>query len=289
MARPFWKGYLKFSLVTIPVRLYPAINAAATIKFHQLHRECQTRVQHRKWCPTCAREVSADEIVRGYEFERGRYVALEEKEIKRVRPESTHTINLTQFVDASSIDPILVDQPYFLAPDGKPSGETFAVLREALEGKAGIGSVTLHGRERLAVVAPRDKGFVLFTLRHEQEIRDIGDSPELEDADARVPGEALQLAKKVIGRIAPRINFAKYHDTYEEALREMIDARIAGEEIVTGPVRQRATPVVNLMDALRKSLAEAGTKRQVAKGSRKPAARRTRVVRFPERRRARPA
>ena len=154
--------------------------------------------------------------------------------------------------------------PYFLAPDGKPSGETFAVLREALEGKAGIGSVTLHGRERLAAVAPRDKGFVVFTLRHEEEIRDIGDIPELEDADARVPGDALQLAKRVIGRIAPSIDFARYHDTYEEALRKMIDARLAGEEVVTGPVKPRATPVVNLMDALRKSLAEAGPKRRAA-------------------------
>src|SRR6187431_2962310 len=173
MARPFWKGYLKFSLVTIPVRLYPAINAAATIKFHQLHRVCQTRVQYRKWCPTCDREVNADEIVRGYEFERGRYVALEEKEIKRVRPESTHTINLAQFVEASAIDPILIDQPYFLAPDGKPAGETFAVLREALKGNAAIGSGTLHGRERLAAVEPREQGFVVFTLRHEEEIREI--------------------------------------------------------------------------------------------------------------------
>jgi len=286
MARPFWKGYLKFSLVTIPVRLYPAINAAATIRFHQLHRECQTRVQHRKWCPTCDREVGADEIVRGYEFERGRYVALEEKDIRRVRPESTHTINLTQFVEAPAIDPILIDQPYFLAPDGKPAGETFAVLREALKGNAAIGSVTLHGRERLAAVMPREKGFVVFTLRHEEEIRDVEDIPELDDAAVHVPGDALQLAKKVIGRIAPRVNFAKYHDTYEEALREMIDARIAGEDIVTAPARPRATPVVNLMDALRKSLAEAGPKRKAIKGSRKPAARRTRVVRFPERRRA---
>jgi len=286
MARPFWKGYLKFSLVTIPVRLYPAINAAATVRFHQLHRECQTRVQHRKWCPTCGRDVGADEIVRGFEFERGRYVALEEKEIQRVRPESTHTINLTQFVPAGAIDPILIDQPYFLAPDGKPAGETFAVLREALKGTAAIGSVTLHGRERLAAVEPRQMGFVVFTLRHEEEVRDIAKIPELGDAAGHVPADALQLAKKVIGRIAPRINFSKYHDTYEEALRDMIDARIAGKEIVTAPGKPRATPVVNLMDALRKSLAEAPRKERAAKGSRKPAARRTRVVRFPERRRA---
>jgi DNA end-binding protein Ku len=286
MARPFWKGYLKFSLVTIPIRLYPAINTAATIKFHQLHRECQTRIQYRKWCPTCDREVTADEIVRGYEFERGRYVALEEKEIQRVRPESTHTINLTQFVDGSAIDPILIDQPYFLAPDGKAAGETFAVVREALKGKAAIGSVTLHGRERLAAVEPREKGFVLFTLRHEEEVRDIGKIPELADAAAHVPPDALQLAKQVIGRIAPRINFAKYHDTYEEALREMIDARIAGEDIVTAAAKPRATPVVNLMDALRKSLAEAVPKRRPAKSGRKPSTRKTRVVRFPERRHA---
>src|SRR5262245_39706237 len=112
MARSLWKGLLRFSLVTVPVAVYPAGHAGPTVHFNQLHRKCQTRIQYKKWCPTCKREVALDEIVKGYEFERGRYVALEEKEIARVRPESTHTINLSQFVEASAIDPILFDQPY---------------------------------------------------------------------------------------------------------------------------------------------------------------------------------
>jgi DNA end-binding protein Ku len=285
MARPLWKGYLRFSLVTVAVRLYPAIDPAATVKFHQLHRECQTRIQHKKWCPTCNREVGLDEVVRGYEFERGRYVALEEKEIARVRPESTHTIHLSQFVEAAAIDPMLIDQPYFLVPDGKPSGETFAVLREALKGKAGVGTVTLHGRERLAAVEPRGKGFVVFTLRHEEEVREIDRIPELDDAARNVPADALQLARKVIGRTGSRIDFAKYHDTYEEALQEMIKAKIAGEEVVTPPSKERKAPVVNLMEALRKSLAQAASRPTAAKAGRKRTARKA-VVKFPERRRA---
>src|SRR5688572_14301220 len=118
-ARALWKGHLRLSLVTIPIQVFPATNPAATIHFHQIHRECQTRIQHRKWCPQCDREVTKDEIVKGYEFERGRYVALEEEEIEKVRPESTRVIALAQFTEADAIDPIFIDTPYFIGPDGK--------------------------------------------------------------------------------------------------------------------------------------------------------------------------
>jgi len=279
--RPLWKGHLRLSLVTVPVRVYPATNAAATVSFHQLHNKCNTRIQYKKWCPHCEREVTTDEIVKGYEFERGRYVALTANEIASVRPESTRVIDLRQFSTADAIDPMLLDEPYYLAPDGKVAAESFVVLREALKGKAGVGTVAMHGRERLVAVEPRDNVLVMFTLRHENEIRQPDSIEETHDLSRKVRPEEVALAKKVIGEFESTIDFSKYHDSYEDALRKMIEAKIRGEEVIA--TEEEAPPkVVNLMDALRKSLDQAG------RGKKKPAkavatAKRTRVAKFPKR------
>jgi DNA end-binding protein Ku len=283
-ARSLWKGHLRLSLVTVPIRVYPATNASATISFNQLHRECQTRIQYKKWCPTCAREVTNDEIVKGYEFARGRYVALEAGDIEKVRPESTRIINLSQFAEAEAIDPILLDEPYYLAPDGKVAAESFAVLREALEGKAAIGTVAFHGRERLVAIEPREAGMVMFTLRHEDEIRALGAIAELKDVPRKVKAEEISLARRVMGGFEGTIDFSKYRDTYEDALRKMIDAKIKGREVITTEVE--APPrVVNLMDALRKSLDQVSKDRK--RPAKAPAAKKTaRVAKFNGRKRA---
>ena len=131
-ARPTWKGFMKISLVTVPVRVFPAPDAAVTISFNQLHATCQTRIQQKKWCPTCDCEVDKSEIVKGYQFEKGRYVVMEEEDLAKARFESTWIINLLRFADVESIDSIYVERPYYFAPDGKVAGEAFAVLREAL-------------------------------------------------------------------------------------------------------------------------------------------------------------
>ena len=157
-ARPTWKGYLKVSLVTVPVRVFPATNATGVVRFNQLHAECRTRIRQKKWCEECDREVDKSEIVKGYEFEKGRYVVVDEEDIAKAKPESTRIINLLRFADVESIDPIYVERPFYLAPDGKVAAEAFAVLREALEGKAGIGKLALLGREYLVAVQPRDRG-----------------------------------------------------------------------------------------------------------------------------------
>jgi DNA end-binding protein Ku len=282
-ARPLWKGHLRISLVTVPVRVYPATNAAATVSFHQLHSKCNTRIQYKKWCPHCEREVSNDEIVKGYEFERGRYVALTAKEIASVRPESTRVIDLRQFSTADAIDPMLLDEPYYLAPDGKVAAESFVVLRDALKGKAGVGTVAMHGRERLVAVEPRDAILVMFTLRHENEIRQPDSIEETHDLSRKVRPEEVALAKKVIGEFESTIDFSKYHDTYEDALRKMIEAKIRGEEVIA--TEEEAPPkVVNLMDALRKSLDQVGKgKKRPAKAPAPAAKRAARVTRFPKR------
>jgi DNA end-binding protein Ku len=253
-ARAIWKGHLRLSLVTIPIRVFPATNAAAEIRFHQLHRVCETRIQYRKWCPHCEREVSNDEIVKGYEFERGRYVELEAEDIDKVRPESTRIVNLSQVADASAVDPLLYDTPYFLAPDGKVAAESFAVLRDALQGKAAIGTVAFHGRERLVAIEPRDNGLVMHTLRRANELRQMTAIEELGDVPKKAKAEEVSLAKKVMGGFEHTLDLSKYRDAYEDALRAIIRQKIAGKEIVEPTSTEEPPRVVNLMDALRKSL-----------------------------------
>src|SRR3954449_13408818 len=145
-ARPTWKGFLKISLVNIPVRVFPATDSAATISFNQLHGECQTRIQQKRWCPKCEREVPISEVVKGYEFEKGRYVVMEEEDLAKVRPESTRVIDLVQFTPVETIDPIYVERPYYLAPDGQMALEAFAGVREGVKGKAGVGKLARGGR-----------------------------------------------------------------------------------------------------------------------------------------------
>src|SRR3970040_559953 len=129
-ARPTWKGYLKISLVNIPVRVFPATDAKATVSFNQLHRECGTRIQQKRWCPTCETEVPSTDLVKGYEFEKGKYVVVEEQDLAKVRPEATHVINVVQFADGKVIDPVHVERPYYLAPDGQVAAQPFAATRE---------------------------------------------------------------------------------------------------------------------------------------------------------------
>src|SRR4029450_11682661 len=168
-ARPTWKGYLKISLVNIPIKVFPATDAGATLSFNQLHAECQTRIQQKRWCPHCEREVPNTELAKGYEFEKGRYVVMTEEDIQKVRVESTRVINLVQFADDSQIDPIYVDRASSLAPGGPMPAEAFAVMREGMAGKAGIGKMALYGREYLVAVRPQKKGLVMYTLHHDAE------------------------------------------------------------------------------------------------------------------------
>lgn len=261
-ARPTWKGFLKISLVNIPVRVFPATDSAATISFNQLHAVCQTRIQQKRWCPHCEREVPMSEVAKGYEFEKGRYVVMDEEDMAKVRPESTRVIDLVQFTDVA-IDPIYVERPYYLAPDGPMALEAFAVMREGMKGKAGIGKLALYGREYLVAVLPREKGLVMYTLRHAREIRSMDNIEELEGVPSKVKPEEIKLAKQVIGNFEGALDLAEYRDEYQEELQRIIDAKIAGQEVVA--TEEEAPPkVVNLMDALRQSLDRVSSEKKKA-------------------------
>ena len=252
-ARATWKGFLKVSLVNIPVKVFPATESAATLSFNQLHAECQSRIQQKRWCPQCEREVPHAELVKGYEFEKGRYVVVSDEDIQKVRVESTRVIDLAQFTDETEIDPIYVDRAYYLAPDGEMAASSFAVMREGMAGKAGIGKVALYGREYLVAVRPHKKGLVMYTLHHDAEIRSIDEVEELNSVPSKVKPEEMKLAKQVVATFDAELNLKDYKDEYREGLRKIIDAKIAGEEIVAAEV-QDPPKVVDLMEALRRSL-----------------------------------
>ncbi len=257
-ARPTWKGFIKVSLVNIPIRVFPATDQAATLSFNQLHATCQTRIQQKRWCPTCECEVPKTELVKGYEFEKGRYVVVTDEDITKVRPESTRVINLVQFTDAQAIDPLYLERPYYLAPDGDMAGDAFAVIREGMKGKVGIGKLALYGREYLVAVQPRDRGLVMFTLRRAKEVRSMDAIAELDRVATEVKPDEMKLARQVIGTFEGELDLTEYSDQYQEELRKVIDAKIAGEEIVASPEEEPAK-VVNLMEALRKSLNSVST------------------------------
>jgi DNA end-binding protein Ku len=252
-ARPTWKGYLKVSLVNIPIKVYPATESAGTISFNQLHGECQTRIQQKRWCPKCEREVPNTDLVKGYEFEKGHYIVLTDEDVDKVRPVSTRVIELKQFANDTALDPIYIDRAYYLVPDGPVAAEAFAVMREGMVGKAGVGKLALYGREYLVAVRPQSNGMVMYTLHHAAEIRSIDTIDELQTVPKQVKADELRLAKQVIGTFDKTLDIASYRDEYKEELRKVIDAKIAGREVVA-PEIEAPPKVVNLMDALRKSL-----------------------------------
>ena len=264
-ARPTWKGYLKISLVNIPVRVFPATDAAATISFNQLHRDCRTRIQQKRWCPSCEKEVPNTDLVKGYEFEKGKYVVVDEEDLAKVRPESTRVINVMQFADASMIDPVFVERPYYLAPDGTVAAEAFAVIREGMAGKAAIGKLALYGREYLVAIQPRENGLVMYTMRHASEVRAMNAIDELKTVPAKIKPDEVKLARQVISNFESEGDLSQYRDDYQAELRKIIDAKVAGEEVVA-PVEEAPPKVVNLMEALRQSLERvSSTKKRAAR------------------------
>jgi DNA end-binding protein Ku len=286
-ARATWKGSLKLSLITIPIRVFPATNPGSDVSFRQFHRKCHTPIKLKKWCPHCDEEVQPEDIVKGYESEKGRFVMVEEEEIARLRPESTHTVDITHVTDASAIDPIYVERAYFIAPDNKAAGSAFAVLREALDHKAGVGRLAIHGREYLVAVLPRDRALLLYTLRTAGEVNDSAAIDELRLGAVRTRPEEVKLARQILGGFESVSDLSVFTDRYQESLRAMLKAARDREAATTARAGKAAAPV-NLMDALRRSLAHvpAQKKRPArAAGGR----RRARVLPYPSQRKSRRA
>lgn len=284
--RSAWRGSIRLSLITIPIRVFSATTASADVRLHQLHRKCHTRIQMKKFCPHCNRIVENDEIIKGYERGDGRYSLVEQEEISRLRPESSRVVEISDVVKDTAVDPILVERTYFLAPDNKGAGDAFAVLRDALEGRAAVGRVAVHGREYLAAIVKRDQALAMMTLRTKGEVRSASDIEELSFAKGHPKASELKLARQVLDNFETNADLYSFTDHYEERLKEMLESKKAVEveeagDAGTPKTARRGGNVVDLMDALRRSVAAAAetgrkAKHKKAKGKvvRHPGARR---------------
>lgn len=254
--RASWKGYLKLSLVSCAVQLFPATTTKERVTFNLLNRETGNRLRRQLVDAETGDVVESDEQVKGYEIGKRQYVQVEEEEIQSVAIESTHTIDIESFVPRAEIDDVYLDTPYYLTPDGRVAEEAFSVIREAMreKGVVGLGRVVLYRRERIVMLEPREKGLVARTLRYAYEVRDPVELFE-DIGEAEVSEEMLDLATHIIERKLTRFDPSRFDDRYQDALVELIKAK-TGEEHAPLPKAQPApSNVVNLMDALRRSIA----------------------------------
>jgi DNA end-binding protein Ku len=267
-ARPYWTGFLKLSLVTIGVRLYTATSERDRVRFHQIHEPTGERVRQQLIVPGLG-PVERDEIVKGYEYEKGRYVTVDPDDIKRLRLETTDTIDIVEFVE--DIDPIYFDQPYYLVPEGSVAEEGYRVIREALaeSGKTAVGRVVINGQERTLAIRPLGTGLLGNSVRYADEVRRPQDYFSSIAADA-VDEDELAMMNQIIARKTKAFDPGKFSDRYQVALRELIDEKLEGKLPAKEPER-RPAQVINLMDALKRSLAEADAAPEAAEAPRRAA------------------
>lgn len=261
-ARANWKGYLKLSLVSCPVQLFPATTTKDRVAFHLLNRATGNRLRRKLVDPETDEAVETADQVKGYQVSKTDYIVVEEEEIEKVAIESSHTIEIETFVPRAEIDQAYLDTPYYLAPDGKMGEEAFAVIREAMQekGVVGIGRVVLYRRERPILLEPRGKGLIATTLRYAYEVRK--DDDYFEDLEqTAVSGEMLDLATHIIGRKMAHFEPKTFEDRYQNALLELIEAKREHRPVRSVETSAKPGNVVSLMDALRRSIAnDAGAK-----------------------------
>jgi DNA end-binding protein Ku len=253
--RASWKGYLRLSLVSCPVKLYPATSSTAgKISFNLLHKDTLNRVQQKYHDPELG-EIDRADLVKGYQFEKDRYVVVSNEELDEIEIESSKTIDIDGFVDSGDVDPIYMDSTYYLAPDGPVAEETFAVILEAMKhaNKVAIARIVLSGRERLVTILPIEDGFRLTTLRSAKEIREPATA--LEHLKVKISDDMLKMAEMIIAQKPMTFAPETFEDRYEVALLELVKSKIAGGQPVIAKAPERGN-VVNLMDALRRSIEE---------------------------------
>ena len=267
-ARAYWKGQIRLALVSIPVEIFSATKSGATIAFNQIHEPTGKRIKYEKVVPGVG-PVDPDEIVKGYQYEKGSYVLLDDSELEAVKLESKKTLELTQFVDAHEIDPLYYEKPYYVVPADDLAEEAFVVLREALRDtkKVGLGQLAMRGKEYIISLKPCGRGILMETLRYADEVnkaqgyfRDIG--------DVKPDPELLELAETLIDKKTAKFDPSKFHDRYIDALHELIEkkrkskgAKIEAED---EPAPSRGSNVVDLMAALKKSIEKPGAAKKPA-------------------------
>jgi DNA end-binding protein Ku len=268
--RTMWKGAISFGLVSIPVRVFPATEEKS-VRFNQLHAKDHGRIKYQRTCAKCGEEVPYQDIVRGYEYEKDRYVVLEEEELDSVPVQSSRLIDIDQFVDISEIDPIYFQKSYYLVPE-EAGVKAYALLREALteNSMVGVAKVAFREKEHLASIRVHENIIVLETMYWPDEIRKAA-FEEL-DKDVKIRPQEVQMARSLIENLTAEWDPDKYTDEYRQALLELIEKKVAGEEIEYVAPPEEAPKVVDLMDALRASVEATKKEKAAEKPSRKKAA-----------------
>ena len=280
--RAYWKGYLKLSLVSCPIALYPASSASERVSFHRVNKKTGNRLKQQMIDPETGEPVSKEDIGRGYEVGKGQYTLIEDEELEKIQIESTHTIDIDEFVPKAEVDERFLDSPYYLVPTDKVGQEPFAVIRDAIRDMdmAALGRVVLSRRERVIMLEPFERGLLGMTLRYPYEVR--GENAYFDDiADVKLPAEMRELAAHIVKTKSGHFDPSKFEDRYETALIELLRRKQEGKRIEPIQDAPRPSNVVNLMDALRKSVqAETGgaapTRVRTPSGERRRAAPRTR-------------
>jgi DNA end-binding protein Ku len=254
--RSTWKGHLKLSLVSCPVRLYNAVSRSEKVSFHLLHKDTHNRIQMKPHDPELG-PVERSDLVKGYEYEKEQYVVFTDEDFDKVQIESSQAIVIEKFVDAKDVDQIYLDSPYYVAPDGAVAEETFRVIQHAMQEKkkVALSRIVLSNRERLIALTCRDQGFLMMTLRTADEVRDSKDYfADIKDEEPEQ--EMLDLAERLIEQKSGKFDPSEFRDRYQEAVIEMVKAKVKGQEPVLAKAPERGK-VINLMDALKRSLDDA--------------------------------
>lgn len=250
--RAIWKGHIQFSLVTIPVRIYNAIDSAQTISFNLLSKDNHNPVSYEKKDKVTGEPLKNEDIVKGYQYEPGQYVIIDNEDFEKVKLKSEKVIEIRGFVDASEVSASLFESPYYIGPDGDVAAKTYGLLAETLKqsNKFAVGTVVLRDRETPLLLSPHEKGIIMYRLRFPNEVRDINEVPLLKDVKA--DKEQLKLAKTLVDSMTIRFADIEMKDNYTEKLREIIEAKIEGKEVVA--VEEEAPKVVDIMTALKASI-----------------------------------
>ncbi len=254
--RAIWKGHIQFSLVTIPIRIYNAIDTAQNIRFNLLSKETNNQVKYEKRDKITGDVLRSEDIVKGYQYEPGQFVIIDDEDFQKIKLKSTKLIEIEGFVDASEVHHTLFDAPYFAGPDGEVAGKTYSLLCETLRetGKVGVGKVVLRDRESVVLLTPHESGILLYKLRYPDEVRRVVDVPQVPKETA-ADEDQLKLAKTLVDSMSKIFSDIKLEDKYNNALRDMIDSKIEGKEVV---IAQEEEPeVVDIMTALKASIEEA--------------------------------
>lgn len=266
--RAYWKGYLRLSLVSCPIQLFPATSEREKVRFNQLNRETGNRIRYVKVDAESGDEVSSENIVKGYEASKGNYIELEAEELDAVEIESSRMIDIDEFVPKKEIDELYLANPYYIVPDGDVGAQAFAVIREAIrkEGMVALGKIVFTNREHVIALEPRDKGMLGITIRYPYEVREPKDYFD-DIPDETVPKDMLELATHIVHSKAGHFKPEKFQDKYESALRDLIKRKQHGEKI-EAPKEREPAKVIDLMEALRKSAQGAAPARR--SGRRRP-------------------